>query len=55
MSDDNKFSSGKHKHNSPLPLNNPEIPSKADWWDDLCKAHGAKNVWKKQPKKKKNK
>ena len=41
---------GRHKDYSPLPMDNPEIPSKGDWWDDLCKAHGAKNVWKKTPK-----
>ena len=26
-----------------------------DWWDEICKAHGAKNYWsKKKPKKKKD-
>ena len=55
MSENNKHLSGRHKDYSPLPIDNPEVPSKRDWWDDLCKAHGAKNVWKKTPKKKKNK
>ena len=53
MSEDGKHISGKHRAYSPLPMNNPELPDKRDWWDDLCKAHGAKNLWKKDKKKKK--
>ena len=53
MSDENKYrSSGKVREYSPLPIDNPEISPKKDWWDDLCKAHGAKNYWKKRGKNK---
>ena len=55
MSDDFKHLSGRHKANDPLPMSNPELPPKRDWWDDLCKAHGAENLWKKKTKKKNNK
>jgi hypothetical protein len=51
MSESGRNLSGRYKEYNPLPLSNPEIPDKKDWWDDLCKAHGAKNVWKKNQKK----
>jgi hypothetical protein len=51
MSENNKHLSGRFKDNSPLPLDNPEVSPKKDWWDELCKAHGAKNHWPKNKKK----
>ena len=51
MSDENKHGNAKVKHYTPLPIDNPEVSRKKDWWDDLCKAHGAKNYWKKDNKK----
>jgi len=42
---------GVHKHRSPIPMDNPEIKKGNDWWDDLCKAHGVVNHWKKKTNK----
>ena len=52
MRDDSKHLSGKHRQSDPLPISNPELPSKKDWWDELCKAHGEENFWKKKSSKK---
>ena len=30
------------------------VGEKEDWWDELCKAHGAENHWKKESKKNEN-
>jgi hypothetical protein len=38
-------STGKIVHRTPVAIDNPEVKSDKDWWDDLCKAHGAKNFW----------
>jgi len=37
-------------HNS-IDARNPEKKKEHDWWDELCKAHGAENHWKKDKKK----
>ena len=37
-------------HNS-IDTNNPEKKKESDWWDELCKAHGEVNHWKKEDKK----
>ena len=29
---------------------NPEKKKKEDWFDELCKKHGEKNLWKKDKK-----
>ena len=42
----------KHVHRSPISMDNPELKKDNDWWDDLCKAHGAKNLWPKNRVKK---
>jgi len=42
--------SGKHVHRTPIEMQNPHKASKEDWWDEICKKHGAKNYF---PKKKK--
>ena len=41
---------GTYKHKTQRPLDNPEVKPDTDWWDDLCKAHGAKNHWPKKRK-----
>jgi len=47
MNNDNHYGA----HNSIDP-NNPEKKKKEnDWWDELCKAHGEENHWKKDKKK----
>jgi len=45
---DNGNHQGVYKHRTTIPMDNPEIKKDHDWWDDLCKAHGAKNLWKKR-------
>ena len=42
-------SSSKHVHRTPISIDNPELKADTDWWDELCITHGAKNHW---PKKK---
>ena len=32
---------------------NPIKSKEIDWWDEMCKQHGAENHWKKKPKAKK--
>ena len=44
--------SGKHTHRSPISMDNPELKKDYDWWDDICKAHGAENHWPKNKTKK---
>lgn len=44
---------GVYKHKTQRPLDNPEIKKDSDWWDDLCKAHGAENLWPNKRKQKK--
>ena len=52
--DNSKGQQGKFVHRTPISMKNPEVGNKDyDWWDELCKAHGAKNHWKKKKKKKK--
>jgi len=48
MSDEFKHLSGKHKQRFSPSINNPEVVKKTDWWDDVCKAHGEKNHWRKK-------
>jgi hypothetical protein len=53
MSEDGfKNISGRFKDSNPLPIDNPEMRPKVDWWDELCKAHGAENHWSKDKKNK---
>ena len=55
MSDGNKNrSTGKFREYTSLPIDNPDVSPKKDWWDELCKAHGAKNYWKKGSKNRKS-
>ena len=44
---------GKHRHRSPIDINNPQKASKEDWWDELCKKHGEENLFPKDKKKSK--
>tara|TARA_Y100000310_G_C20565738_1_gene755377 strand:+ start:382 stop:555 length:174 start_codon:yes stop_codon:yes gene_type:complete len=44
--------SGKYRQPYDLPLDNPEIPDKKDWWQEICDAAGEKNHWSKDKKKK---
>ena len=52
---------GKHPNNNsanhvpPLKAANPIKLEELDWWDEMCKAHGAKNYWPKKKKGKKSK
>ena len=46
--------SGKYRQPYDLPLDNPEVPSKKDWWQEVCDAAGEKNHWSKDKKKKTN-
>ena len=43
---------GKHVHRTPIEIDNPHKTPKSDWWDELCKKHGAKNYFPKNKKKK---
>ena len=43
------------QHNSIDRFNPPLKPKDDDWWDNLCKQHGAKNHWEKKEVKKENK
>ena len=43
---------GKHIHRTPIEVNNPHKTPKHDWWDEICKKHGAKNYFPKDKKKK---
>jgi hypothetical protein len=53
MSSDNQNkSNGKHVHKSAINLDNPQKKEDSDWWAEMCKKHGEKNVWKKEDKKK---
>ena len=54
MSDHYKNLSGRHKQPYQLPLDNPEVSSKVDWWDELCKKEGVENHWKKRDSKAKS-
>jgi len=40
------------QHNGIDRFNPPQKPEGDDWWDKLCKQHGAKNHWKKKEAKK---
>lgn len=42
-------------HNQIDPFNPPKKPKEDDWWDKLCKQHGAKNHWEKKEAKKESK
>ena len=44
--------SGKHVHRTSIEMDNPQKPHKGDWWDEMCKKHGAKNYFPKDKKKK---
>ena len=44
--------SGKHVHRTPIEMTNPHKDAKYDWWDEVCKKHGAKNYFPKNKKKK---
>tara|TARA_Y100000310_G_scaffold208116_1_gene208624 strand:- start:534 stop:701 length:168 start_codon:yes stop_codon:yes gene_type:complete len=55
MSDqDLRGASGKYRQSYSQPIDNPEIPSKKDWWQEICDAAGEKNYWSKDEKKKTN-
>jgi hypothetical protein len=41
----------KYRQRYQQPINNPEIPSEKDWWQEICDAAGEKNYWKKDKKK----
>ncbi len=43
---------GSYSPHEPTNMNNPEVYEKKDWWDEMCKAHGAKNFWKKKTRNK---
>jgi hypothetical protein len=49
---DSTHSTGKFVHRTPVAIDNPEVKSDGDWWDELCKAHGEKNLWPKKKAKK---
>ena len=51
----NSHLSGKYKQPPQLSLDNPELPPKTDWWDDLCKKEGVPNYWKTAAQKRKEK
>lgn len=53
MSSDKIHLNGKYRESSHLSFDNPEVGKKADWWDEMCKAHGEENFWKKPTKLKK--
>jgi|TARA_B100000959_G_C14444355_1_gene404087 hypothetical protein len=36
------------RHNEIDRLNPPQKSEEGDWWDELCKQHGAKNHWGKK-------
>ena len=42
---------GKFTHRTPISIDNPEVRSDKDWWDEVCRAHGAKNFWPARKKK----
>jgi hypothetical protein len=48
---ENNYITGRHKQRYEPSMNNPEVTKKNDWWDELCKAHGEVNHWKKEDKK----
>lgn len=55
MSDEgSRKTSGKYRQPYSQPIDNPEIPSKKDWWQEICDAAGEKNYWSKGKSKKKN-
>ncbi len=43
---------GKHVHRTPIDMGNPQKKDQTDWWDEICKKHGAKNYFHKDKKKK---
>ncbi len=43
---------GKHVHRTPIDMGNPQKKDQTDWWDEICKKHGAKNYFPKDKKKK---
>jgi len=48
MSEHNRQGSYRQTYVPSLKEGNPEkIKKDEDWWDKICKAHGAKNLWKK--------
>ena len=49
MSEDNNLT-GRHVHRTQRSLDNPEVPSKKDWWQEQCKRAGAENYWSKGKK-----
>ena len=49
MSEDN-HSSGKHVHRTQRSLDNPEVPSKKDWWQEQCEKAEETNYWSKTKK-----
>jgi len=54
MDNTNKHQTGKYKQPYDITIHNPEkVDKNYDWWDEVCKAHGEKNLWpKKKPKQK---
>ena len=44
MSEGNNLS-GKYVHRTQRSLDNPEIPSKKDWWQEQCDKAGEENHW----------
>ena len=54
MSENNNNLTGRYRQGyvPKLAEGNPEKQKKTDWWDEVCKAHGEKNHWKKDKNKK---
>ena len=50
MNKDNNNKQGSYRQNyvPTLKSGNPEKIKKADWWDEICKAHGEKNYFPKK-------
>ena len=46
-----KNSNGSYSPIQAISMNNPQSKNDSDWWNELCKTHGAKNHWKKKGKK----
>jgi len=46
---------GVYRQRESRPMDNPEIKKNDDWWDEVCRANGEKNYWKKEKPKPKPK
>ena len=50
MSEGNNNLSGRYIHRTQRSMTNPELPSKKDWWQEVCDKAGEKNYWSKAKK-----